>query len=146
MAKQWDIDRSEVKTESAVGNRLYTERFEELYQQLEHVVNVHNGLENAKTLKRKVMEEVVNVVQHNKSWIWLKVRSEYSQEATNIKITIMYSGNDYYDPEENKVSNVIGSGGVFAEYIRKVERKVDDEGNSYIWIQLQIKPKPNEEM
>lgn len=146
MAKQWEINRSEVKTEPAVGNRLYTERFNELYEQLEHVVNAHNGLENAKTLKRKVMEEVVNVVQHNKSWMWLKVRSEYSQEATNIKITIMYSGNDYFDPEENKVTNVIGSGGVFAEYTRKVERKTDENGDTYIWIQLQIKPKPNEEM
>ena len=74
-----------------------------------------------KTLTRKIVEEVMNITEHNKSWNKIRVITDLNQERTRFKATIKYDGGEYYDPQANNVGNVVGSTERFQSYARGVE-------------------------
>ena len=139
MSKQWEINRHELMEEPSLKNQLYNpHKFEELYTQLDEVCMAFEDKDIIKTLTRKITEEAVNIIQHNKSWDNLKVRTEFNNAPSRFKCEIIYDGGDYYDPETNNIGNVMGSTGRFLEYRRSHEINPDKK----VTIRINIKLSP----
>lgn len=122
MGKEWRIERHELKEEPLLKNKLYNEeKLRALNTMLDYITN-HSQDESLKTALRSLVEEVTNIIQSNKTWIDqpLKVRTEFNQNTKLIKINIQYSGTDYFDPEANNTTTVIGSKDQFKSYSRNV--------------------------
>ena len=127
MSKQWKITRDEVhKSPFSFGKLSNPAKFNELYQQLDAVCQIFKHQETVKTTTRKVVEEVVNIIQHNKTWNEIMVRTEANGERSRFKAEIFYDGGEYYDPEKHKIGNVVGSRERFKEYSRTYKIRSDN--------------------
>lgn len=120
MSKQWEVKRADFqKSKTCFFGKLYnTVKFKGLYEQLDYVCRAFPNQDVIRTLTRKIVEEVVNIVEHNKSWNTLKVRTELNPSKTRFKAEIIYDGGEYYDPQKNKIGNVTGSIEYFKDYDR----------------------------
>ena len=139
MSKQWTIVRSDLKHEATIG-KLYSEiKFQELNKLFDYVSTKFDDDENLKTALRGTVEEVTNIIQSNKSWHedTLTVRSEMNANTRLVKIHIFYKGDEYYDPELNKITTVIGSISEFQKYER--QNKIEN-GFTHIRITIQLHP------
>lgn len=139
MGKQWEIRKEHLRGHVETGHKLYDDKaFNDLYDQLQHIEEKFKHLEAVKTLARKVVEETANIIEHDKRWTWIKVRSEYSNHEDNIKITIVHNG-DFFDPDAQGISNVMGSTGTFTNYDRKMERGNNQDPPNEPIIKIRIK-------
>ena len=137
MSKQWFLERRELKKDPRYFNKLCNEiKLEQLYQQLDDVCSVFSNKDLIRTLTRKIIEEVVNILEHNKSWSTVRVRTKLNSTKTRFKAEIHYDGGEYYDPEKNSIGNVMGSIDRFESY----ERDVDISQAKEITIKINIVP------
>ena len=122
MSKQWSLERKELEKISRYFGKPCNEvKYEQLYQQLDDVCNIFSNKNSVKTLTRKIIEEVVNIIEHNKSWTTIRVRTNLNSTKTRFKAEMHYDGGEYYDPKENGIGNVIGSIEKFKSYERDVD-------------------------
>ena len=121
MSKQWCFKRDEITLNKNYFKKPYCpERFDELYSQLDFVCEHFPKKDIIKTLTRKIIEEVMNIVEHNKGWNKIIVRTELNSSKTRFKAQIIYDGGAYYDPQANCIGNVISSTDRFEDYNRDV--------------------------
>ncbi|AGH96626.1 hypothetical protein [Pseudobdellovibrio exovorus] len=134
MSKEWVIKRKEV-ARATFGKLHNPQKIRELDEQLEEVC-LRAGDDNlVQKLCRKIIEEVVNIMQHNDSWNEIAVQSKFNDSGSNFKFRIQYDGGQYYDPIEKGLENVVGrSVDQFQEYLRS---KTIEDG--LVTIKLQIK-------
>ncbi|MDD5656195.1 MAG: hypothetical protein PHF00_02960 [Elusimicrobia bacterium] len=137
MGKQWLISYNELKHEPSLGKLYNAEKFAELNKQLAEVDAQFNH-DAIKSATRMLVEEVTNIISHNKSWQGcpLRVRTDYKVEGLGLKMEINYSGLEYFDPEEHQLTTVIGSRNEFELWSRSVERK---DGFTTITIRVRFK-------
>lgn len=120
MAKQWSISRGDVHKSSYVFNKPYNaEKYRELYDLLDGVCNKFHNQDVVSTLTRKIAEEVMNIIEHNKKWNEIKVRMEFNPTGSRFKCEILYDGGEYYDPMTHEIGNVTGSTDRFKKFERK---------------------------
>ena len=139
MSVQWTISRGDLKKEASIGNKPYNEeKYNQLYAQIDRVCSIFKDKENVKTLTRKIVEEVMNIIEHNETWNTLKVRTEVNTSKSRFKAEIIYDGAEYFNPEENNIGNVVGSLDVFKDHTRNVKRDVNGEGSIEIRINIEV--------
>ena len=141
MSKQWTVDREEFKKSPAYFNKPCNPRkFKELYDQLFHVCKIFPNEDNIRTLARSIMEEIVNIIEHNNGWNTLHVRTEINSSKTRFKAEIIYDDTSFHDPMENDVKTIMGSVNRFEEYNRDLNIEHDPPKTM---IRINIKPSPN---
>lgn len=108
--KKWTANKADF-TEDAELRKVYNnDKYRELGKLLEGMCNIWPGDERVKTLKRKVLEEVSNIIQHNKTgWSKISVWTGVNPSKTKLQIEIWYDSDSYYDPEKFNNINVMGS-------------------------------------
>lgn len=126
MSKQWTIERENLKKDSSVGKYYDAEKFKDLYDQLDYVCKRFENQDIVKTLTRKIVEETTNIVEYNKSWNRIDVRTEINNQPTRFKCEIKYDGKEYFDPIKNNIGNVAGSRDRFKSYNRQVEIEANE--------------------
>ena len=137
MSKQWTIKKSELKQSTAYfGKRCAPKKYDELYNHIFSVCDFFPNSDNVSTIARSVVEEVVNILEHNKSYTYIKVRSDLNSTKSRVKFDIIYDGMEYYDPEKHNIRTVIGSVGRLEDYCRKVE-----VSSNKVTIRVNFKPK-----
>lgn len=142
MAKQWELDRTEIKPEPVFGKYHNPTKMRELDEQLEQVCAKAQNHDLVQKLCRKLIEEVANIIQHNKSWNTLRVRSEFKWNPNTFKFQLVYDGGHYFDPKD--LPNIMGlSLAKFDSYNREPE--VDPTtGEVRINISITLKVNENE--
>ena len=139
MSKQWELKRAEVKVIGGYFGKLSCPaKFNEFYRQIDFVRSPFPNSEVVKTLTRKIVEEVTNIVEHNRSWNTIRVRTKLNSSETRFKAEISYDGGEYYDPETNDIRNVIGSISRFKDYKRSVT--IDTTPSLMVTIKINIEP------
>lgn len=136
MSKEWVIKRQELS--KLTFNKLHNpSKVSELDEQLETVCKHSDNYDLVQKLCRKIIEEVVNIMQHNDSWNELAVQSKFNTQGDNFKFRIQYDGGQYYDPAKHGLENVVGdSVKKFSEYTRE---QVEISADGIVTIRLQIK-------
>ena len=142
MAKQWEITRDQIKQEPVFGKYHNPAKMRELDEQLEEVCVKAQNHDLVQKLCRKIIEEVANIIQHNKNWNTLRVRSEFKWNPNTFKFQILYDGGQYFDPKD--LANVMGSSlSKFDSYEREPE--IDQAtGEVRINISIALKVSENE--
>lgn len=116
-SKQWEGNRSDFPLDSGIG-RVYSEsKYQELYKLFEDAIAKLGSDPLMDAHARMTIEEVSNIIENNKQWNRIRVRTELNSGNT-LKTDIIYDGDEYYDPEAKNVSTVIGSKGKFKSYSR----------------------------
>lgn len=139
MSKQWELVRGDLKKNGEYfGKPNNPVKFKELYDQLDFVCQTFSQADTVKTLTRKIVEEVMNIVEHNKSWNKIKVRTEHNPSKTRFKAEIIYDGGEYFDPKSYCTGNVIGSTERFKEYKRNFE--IGSDRSMTVTIRINIEP------
>ena len=139
MSKQWELKRTDLKSSSDYVDKPYCpEKFNEFYTQIDSLCEDFPNGEIMKTLTRKIIEEVMNIVEHNKSWNTIRVRTKLNSSKTRLKTEISYDGGEYYDPKTNDIKNVIGSIDRFKDYGRDV--RIDTTPSQTVIIKINIEP------
>lgn len=137
MSKEWTIKRSEL-SRSTFGKLHNPQKVKELDEQLETVCQHAGNDDLVQKLCRKIIEEVVNIIQHNPAWNELAVQSKINNSNNNFKFRIQYDGGQFYDPQEKGLENVVGpSIQKFSEYNREPV-VIDTEGTVTIRLQIKI--------
>ena len=107
--KTWKATRKDFKREPGLFNKLYNPvKISELRTLLKGTEAVFKSNELVKKMCRKVMEEVTNIIEHNKTWNDISVSSNSNTSNSRCKIKIKYDGDEYYDPEKEQNNNVMG--------------------------------------
>ena len=134
MSKEWVIKRGQL-TRATFGKLHNPQKIRELDEQLEEVCSKAGNDNLVQKLCRKIIEEVVNIMQHNDSWNEVAVQSKFNDSGSNFKFRIQYDGGQYYDPVEKGLENVVGASiNQFQEYLREIS--IED---GLVTIKLQIK-------
>lgn len=120
--KKWEALKSDFPANEAIGKPYNAEKYRSLNILLAGMCAHWKGDQRVITLKRKILEEVSNIIQHNQTdWNNIGVRTAINNSQTTLKIEIYYDSTDYYDPKHFKNSNVIGSTHLFGQYERESE-------------------------
>ena len=135
-SKDWSIDFDELEYNEMFEKYLNPEKFRELQKLLDGVYEVH-PIEEVKTARRYIVEEVSNIINHNSQWRShpLRVTSKFS--TGTIKFTIKYFGSLYHDPVKHNVTTVVGSVDErFDDYHREHEH---EDTHTVIRINIKLK-------
>lgn len=140
MSVQWEITRSDLKHSQVVGKLYSAEKFAELNDMLRAVVERFDSIEAVKTFARSIVEEVSNIINENRGWYSepLKVRTTFNRpdnEVGRLKVDIIYSGDEYWDPIVHDTRTVIGSKDKFRRYNRDVRI---ESGRIHIVVHIEI--------
>jgi hypothetical protein len=140
MSKQTIINKADLKPNPSLQNRPYNpEGWNQLYTQLDQVTEVFRQYPEVAALIRTVVEEITNISIHNKTWNWIKVRSEYTIQTNNIKIEIIYDGSEYFPPDQQKIKTVMGAAERLNQYEREYDLRQGETGPEVI-IRLKLRP------
>lgn len=139
MGKQWESKITDYRREASADNKMYNSaKFNELYTQLDQVCDAFPNQDKVSTLTRKIVEETTNIINYNKRWNWIKVRTEFNASTGNFKAEIIYDGGEYFDPIFHNVTNVVGSKDRFQEYMRPDSPEIDQDGKVTIRIHIKL--------
>lgn len=124
-SKQWEVKRTDFTRCELLQKPYNRERYDDLYRQFERVGNHFEQDQRILTHSRMTTEEVSNIIENNLSWNRMRVRTEFNSSKTIFKTEIIYDGNEYFNPEDKNVSNVMGSRSRFKSYERnyKIENQ-----------------------
>lgn len=140
MSKEWFIKRNEVSREPIHQKLHNPAKIKELDEQLDEVCIKAKNNDHVQKLSRKIIEEVVNIIQHNDSWNEIAVQSKFNTSGTNFKFRFQYDGGRVFDP--SNLDNVVGpSISKFEEYLREPV-EINQEGQ--VTIRLQVKIEVNQ--
>lgn len=114
------------------------EAFDGLYKMLDYVTKAFFGKGVVSTLSQRVVEEIMNILEHNRSWNVMEVRTKLNPSKTRLKVKIIYDGGEYFDPDVYSVGNVVGAMDEFKFYERSVE--IFDNESRNVEIRINIEP------
>lgn len=118
--KQWEVQKSDFKKISYSKDNSqhiynYNSKYKDLYgffkSAREKYPEKHQEL--IKTISRSIVEEISNIIKHNKTWNKMKVRTTINSSRKRFEVCIKYDGTEYYDPAKHNINNVVGSVSLF---------------------------------